>query len=108
MNNIKQHIKIVQTYVRQHNVSPSIKQICEICNVTDSRAQAIMRRYLIYRYINKYNESHGYPPTRREISEILHISLSVTQYHVQQLVQAGLITDSAGRSRATMHLKKGA
>lgn len=108
MNKIKLQMKLMQDYVAENERTPSIEEVSELCDVKESRAQAIVRRYLIYRYIDKYTESHGFPPTRREISEMLHIPLSVTQYHIGLLSRSGLLTVVLGHARAITRLEKGA
>lgn len=66
-------------------------EIAKVCQVTLYTARGIQRRYLLYRYISLYIETHGHPPSRREMSDMLHIPLSVIQYHLDKLVYADLL-----------------
>jgi len=51
-------------------------------------------------YIQGYVEGHGYPPTVREIRDVSGFaSTNTVQYHLDRLVEMGLLTKVRGKSR---------
>jgi hypothetical protein len=108
LNTIQKHLQIVQSHVDTHQNLPSIDDIAQMCEVSRFKAKAIIRRYMIVQYIKKYTEENGLPPTRRKISKLLCIPLSVTQYHVDRLVRANLIHVFSGHARAIYLSEKSA
>lgn len=59
------------------------------------------RQRQILQYIVQHTETHGYPPTVREIGEAVNLSSSSTVHaHLKSLEQAGLIRRDAVLTRA--------
>lgn len=55
----------------------------------------------IYDYICAFTETHGYPPSVREIGEAVSLrSPSTVHFHLKGLEEAGKIVKSAGKTRA--------
>lgn len=55
----------------------------------------------IYDYIVKFCEDNGYPPSVREIAAVVGAkSPSTVHFHIKSLQRAGLITQTAGKTRA--------
>ena len=55
----------------------------------------------IYDYILSFTDSHGYPPSVREIAEAVDLkSPSTVHFHLKSLREAGLITQAEGKTRA--------
>jgi len=51
-------------------------------------------------YIQGYVLGHGYPPTVREIQDALGFSTtSLVQYHLNRLIEMGLLTKIRGKAR---------
>jgi repressor LexA len=66
--------------------------------VTMERGQT---RERVLRFITSFKQKKGYAPTVKEIAESCNItSVSVVQYHIEQLEHAGLITRDRGKSRS--------
>lgn len=62
----------------------------------------------ILRYMEQYIDTHGYPPTIREIGLATDInSTSVVNYNLNKLVQAGYLTRSGRVSRGLRLVSKG-
>lgn len=62
---------------------------------TQKKREAI--REAILREIIKYIEQHGYPPTVREIGEMVDLkSTSVVQAHINRLFDEGKLETDAG------------
>jgi repressor LexA len=58
-------------------------------------------RERILKFITVFKQKKGYAPTVKEIAESCNItSVSVVQYHIDQLEQAGLITRDKNKSRS--------
>jgi repressor LexA len=58
------------------------------------------RQRNILRFMESYVDTHGFPPTIREIGEATGInSTSVVNYNLNKLVQAGFLTRVASKSR---------
>ena len=108
MNTIQKHLSIVQQAVDKHQKLPSPQQVARECGVSLFKAKAIIRRYMIYQYIKRYIEVHDFSPTRQEIANMLGLSLSATQYHVEQLANARLINVPPSRFRAISMPEKSA
>ena len=63
--------------------------------------QLSYRRRQILQYIVQHTETHGYPPTVREIGQAVNLSSSSTVHaHLRNLEQAGLIRRDAVLTRA--------
>lgn len=99
MNTIRKHLSIVQCAVDKDQKLPTQEHVAHDCGVSLFKASAIIRRYMIYRYIKQYIAENHFPPSRREISKMLHIPLSNTQHHINQLILADMLTVLPGRSR---------
>ncbi len=99
MNTVKKQLSIVQHAVDKYQKLPTQEHVARDCGVSLFKAKAILRRYMIYQYIKQYIAENQYPPSRREISTMLHIPLSIIQHHINQLILADMITTSPGRSR---------
>jgi Mn-dependent DtxR family transcriptional regulator len=56
---------------------------------TEEQIERINRSTL--EFIQRYTETNGYPPSRREIAEHLGQSLSVAQGNVQRMIDEGLL-----------------
>jgi hypothetical protein len=108
LNTIQKQLSIVQSNVDTHQTLPTSEKIARDCHVSRFKAKAIIRRYMIVQYIKKYTEENGLPPTRRKISKMLCIPLSVTQYHVDQLARANVIHVLPGHARAIYLSEKSA
>ena len=55
----------------------------------------------IYDYILDFTDTHGYPPSVREIAEAMDLrSPSTVHFHLKGLRAAGLITQAEGKTRA--------
>ncbi|WP_297212355.1 transcriptional repressor LexA [uncultured Flavonifractor sp.] len=55
----------------------------------------------IYTYILSFSQTHGYPPSVREIGEYVGLkSPSTVHFHLKGLESAGLITKAEGKTRA--------
>lgn len=107
LNKVRQEFLIVQCLVEQQGRLPSYQDIATACGVSHNRVQSIVRRYMIYQYIDKYKQTKGYPPSRRDVSDALRIPLSVVQYHLDKLSQAQLIEIDPDQSRAIHLLEEG-
>lgn len=65
-----------------------------------NREKLSERQRNILRFMESYVETHGFPPTIREIGEATGInSTSVVNYNLNKLVQAGFLTRVASKSR---------
>ena len=65
------------------------------------RYQLTNRQKQIMQYIVQHIETHGYPPTVREIGEAVHLSSSSTVHaHLRNLEERGLIRRDAVLTRA--------
>ena len=61
---------------------------------------------LVYEEIKYYIKKYGYPPSVREIGEIMGFTSPATvQYHLDKLVKNGYIEKGNGRNRAIKLLK---
>ncbi|MBQ2712893.1 MAG: transcriptional repressor LexA [Clostridia bacterium] len=57
----------------------------------------------VYQYLVSYTESHGYPPSVRDICQDLHIKSTATAYsYLEKLKDRGLIQKDSSRNRALM------
>jgi repressor LexA len=66
-----------------------------------ARASISPRQKEIIRFIHRFNENHGYPPTVREIGEGVHLSSSSTVHaHLKSLENRGIIQRDAVLTRA--------
>ena len=64
-------------------------------------SQLTQKQQQIYDYILEYTESHGYPPSVREIAEAVDLkSPSTVHFHLKGLRSAGLISQAEGKTRA--------
>ncbi len=55
----------------------------------------------IYDYILAFTDTHGYPPSVREIAEAVELkSPSTVHFHLKGLREAGLISQAEGKTRA--------
>lgn len=55
----------------------------------------------IYEYICAFADEHGYPPSVREIGAAVNLkSPSTVHFHLKGLEEAGMISKSAGKTRA--------
>jgi repressor LexA len=63
--------------------------------------QLTPKQQKIYDYILEFSEQHGYPPSVREIAQAVGLkSPSTVHFHMKALEEAGVITKSAGKTRA--------
>lgn len=108
MNTVQKQLSIVQRAIDKTQKLPTKEHVAQDCNVSIVKANAIIRRYMIYQYIKQYIAENQYPPSRREISKMLHIPLTSTQHHINQLVLANVIIISQSRSRTIRLLEKSA
>lgn len=99
MNTVEKQLSIVQRAVDKEQKLPTREHVARDCGVSLYKAKAIIRRYMIYQYIKQYIAENHFPPSRREIANMLHISLTNTQHHVNQLILADMLTVLPGRSR---------
>jgi len=64
-------------------------------------SQLTQKQQQIYDYILEYTESHGYPPSVREIAEAVDLkSPSTVHFHLKGLRSTGLISQAEGKTRA--------
>ena len=64
-------------------------------------SQLTQKQQQIYDYILAYTDSHGYPPSVREIAEAVDLkSPSTVHFHLKGLRSAGLISQAEGKTRA--------
>lgn len=60
-----------------------------------------LKQQRIYDYIVEFTAQKGYPPSVREIAEAVGLkSPSTVHFHMKALEEAGVITKSAGKTRA--------
>ena len=72
------------------------------------RSKLSERQRNILRYMENYIESHGFPPTIREIGMNTGInSTSVVNYNLNKLVEAGHLSREARASRGLRLVKNG-
>ena len=59
----------------------------------------------IYDYIVSFTESHGYPPSVREIGQAVGLkSPSTVHFHIKGLENAGVLTKAAGKTLSLIHI----
>ena len=64
-------------------------------------SQLTPKQQQIYDYILTFSDTHGYPPSVREIAEAVDLkSPSTVHFHLKGLRAAGLITQAEGKTRA--------
>ena len=72
------------------------------------RSKLSERQRNILRFMETYLDSHGFPPTIREIGEATGInSTSVVNYNLNKLVDAGHLAREARASRGLRLVKNG-
>ena len=60
-----------------------------------------LKQQRIYDFIVEFTARQGYPPSVREIAEAVGLkSPSTVHFHMKALEEAGVITKSAGKTRA--------
>ncbi len=64
-------------------------------------ANLTQKQQQIYDYILDFSQSHGYPPSVREIAEAVGLKSPATvHFHLKGLREAGVITQAEGKTRA--------
>ena len=66
------------------------------------------RQKKILRFMHRYQQSNGYPPTLREIKVEVNIgSTNTVNYNLEQLAELGLVTRNRNVARGTVATKRG-
>ena len=64
-------------------------------------AKLTPKQQQIYDYILSFSDTHGYPPSVREIAEAVGLKSPATvHFHLKGLREAGVITQAEGKTRA--------
>lgn len=76
----------------------SIELFCQLCYIYYMSKDTKQR---IYKYVLETKVNLGYPPTYREIASALDLkSVSTVSYHVDKLVEDGLLTSEFSKNRS--------
>jgi SOS-response transcriptional repressor LexA len=60
------------------------------------------QRQKILRFVRRFTQREGYPPTLREIGQAVGLAPSSVHYHLSVLQDAGYLTRGAGRPRTAV------